>query len=155
MATVIGNVSIGNDCSVWPGAVIRGDLEPITIGERTNVQDNAVLHTSQPSPLNDAQPLSIGSEVVIGHSAVLHGCTVADNVLIGIHATILDGVDIPSWVMIAAGALVPPAKKLESGWLYVGNPCKALRPLKDNERQFLTWSPNRYSELKNHYLKTT
>ena len=153
-ATVIGDVKLGEDSSVWPNAVIRGDLEPIIIGARTNVQDNAVLHTSQPSNLSVACPLTIGDEVIIGHSAVLHGCTIANNVLIGIGVIVLDRVEIESNTIIAAGCMVPPGKKLKSGWVYAGNPCKPLREIKPKELEFLTWSPNSYVKLKNKYLES-
>ena len=151
-ATVIGDVVLGRDVSVWPGAVIRGDLEPIKIGERSNVQDNAVLHTSQQSPLHAACPLIVGSEVIIGHSAVLHGCSIADNVLIGISAVILDNAVVQSQVIVAAGSIVPPGKLLQSGFVYAGNPCKPIREITDKERVFLTWSPQKYIELKDKYL---
>lgn len=153
-STVIGDVTLGEDVSVWPGAVIRGDMHYIKVGNRSNVQDNAVLHITHASEkFNPAGfPLNIGEDVIIGHSAVLHGCTVKDRVLVGIGAIINDGATIENDVMIGAGAVVPPGKTLESGHVYVGNPAKALRPLSDKERAFLPYSPQNYIKLKNQYL---
>lgn len=152
-AVVIGDVVLGDDCSVWPCAVIRGDMHHIRVGARTSVQDNAVLHITHASAFNpDGWPLTIGDDVTIGHNACLHGCTVGNRVLIGIGATVLDGAIIEDEVMVAAGALVPPGKRLESGFLYVGNPCKQARPLKESERAFFQYSAQNYVKLKNDYL---
>lgn len=152
-AVVIGNVEIGEDCSVWPCAVIRGDMHHIRIGARTSVQDNAILHITHASDFNDkGWPLIIGDDVTIGHGACLHGCTIGNRVLIGIGATVLDGAEIPDEVMIGAGSLVPPGKKLDSGFLYMGSPCKKSRPLKDSERAFFKYSAQNYITLKNEYL---
>lgn len=152
-AVVIGQVEIGDDVSVWPCAVIRGDMHFIKIGHRSNVQDNAILHITHASDFNrDGWPLVIGDDVTIGHGACLHGCTVGNRVLIGIGATVLDGAIIPDEVMIGAGTLVPPGKVLESGYLYTGSPCKAARPLKDSEKAFFTYSTTNYVKLKNAYL---
>lgn len=152
-ATVIGDVTLGDDVSVWPGAVIRGDLLPIAVGARTNVQDNAVLHTTHQSKFNPAGwPLVIGDDVVIGHRAVLHGCTVGNRVLVGIGVIVNDGAAVEDEVMIGAGCLVPPGKRLASGFVYVGNPAKQLRPLTEAEREFFTYSPANYVRLKDRYL---
>lgn len=152
-ATVIGNCVLGDDVSVWPGAVIRGDLEPIVIGNRSNVQDNAVLHTTHKSEYNpDGYALTIGEDVVIGHRAVLHGCTVGNRVLVGIGAIVNDGAVIEDEVIVGAGCLVPPGKTLASGFVYVGNPAKQLRPITDAERTFFTYSPANYVRLKDKYL---
>ncbi len=151
-AVVIGDVTLGDDVSVWPCAVIRGDMHSISIGARTSVQDNAVLHITHASAFNPAGwPLTIGEDVTIGHGACLHGCTIGNRVLIGIGATVLDGAVVEDEVMIAAGALVPPGKVLETGYLYVGNPCKQGRALKDSERQFFTYSAQNYCNLKDAY----
>lgn len=153
-AVVIGDVKLGDDVSVWPCAVIRGDMHFIRVGARTSVQDNAVLHITHASDYNpDGWPLIIGEDVTIGHRACLHGCRVGNRVLVGIGATVLDGVTVEDDVMIAAGALVPPGKTLESGFLYVGSPCKQARALKDSERAFFTYSAKNYVALKNDYLK--
>ena len=152
-ATVIGDVSLGDDASVWPGAVIRGDMHRIVVGARSNVQDNAVLHITHASDFNpDGWPLTIGDDVVIGHRAVLHGCTLGDRILVGNGAIVNDGAVIESEVIIGAGCMVPPGKTLETGHVYVGNPCKQLRALSDSEKQFFTYSPANYVKLKDQYL---
>ncbi|MFL0800312.1 MAG: gamma carbonic anhydrase family protein [Agarilytica sp.] len=152
-AVVIGNTTLGDDVSVWPCAVVRGDMHNITIGARTSVQDNAVLHITHSSDFNpDGWALTIGEDVTIGHGACLHGCTVGNRVLIGIGSTILDGAIVEDDVVIAAGTLVPPGKTLESGYMYVGSPCKQARPLKDSERKFFTYSAMNYVKLKDEYL---
>ncbi|MFL0803900.1 MAG: gamma carbonic anhydrase family protein [Agarilytica sp.] len=152
-AVVIGNTTLGDDVSVWPCAVVRGDMHNITIGARTSVQDNAVLHITHASDFNpDGWALTIGEDVTIGHGACLHGCTVGSRVLIGIGSTILDGAVVEDDVVIAAGTLVPPGKTLESGYMYVGSPCKQARPLKDSERKFFTYSAMNYVKLKDEYL---
>ena len=152
-ACVIGDVELGDDCSVWPQAVIRGDMHKIRIGHRTSVQDNAVLHITHSSDFNpDGWPLIIGDEVTIGHSAVLHGCTIGNRVLVGISAIILDGAVIEDEVVIGAGCLVPPGKRLASGFVYMGSPAKAARPISDKERAFFSYSAKNYVKLKNDYL---
>ena len=153
LAAVIGDVVIADDSSVWPGAVIRGDMHRIRIGERTSVQDGSVLHITHASQYNpDGFPLTIGSDVTIGHKAVLHGCTIHDRVLIGIGAIVMDGAVIESDVLLAAGAMVPPGKTLGSGFVYKGSPAKRARPLTDSERKFLSYSPQNYVKLKDEYL---
>lgn len=154
-AVVIGDVVLGDDVSVWPCAVIRGDMHYIRVGSRTSVQDSVVLHITHASEnFNPGGfPLNIGEDVTIGHAAVLHGCTVGNRVLIGIGAIVNDGAVIEDDVILGAGALVPPGKRLKSGYVYVGNPVKQLRPLSEAERNFLPYSPQNYIELKNQYLQ--
>jgi carbonic anhydrase/acetyltransferase-like protein (isoleucine patch superfamily) len=152
-AAVIGDVHLGDDVSVWPCAVVRGDMHHIRVGARTSVQDNAVLHITHASDFNPGGwPLQIGEDVTIGHGACLHGCTIGNRVLVGIGAVILDGAQVDDDVVIAAGTLVPPGKHLASGYLYLGNPCKAARPLKDSERAFFRYSAANYCRLKDAYL---
>ena len=152
-AVVIGDVTLGNDVSVWPMTVIRGDVESITIGDGTNVQDGSVLHVSHAGRFStQGHPLIIGKNVTIGHKAVVHACTVGDYCLIGIGAIILDGAVLEDYVMLGAGALVPPGKRLESGYLYVGAPARQVRALKDSEKEFLEYSAQHYVDLKNEYL---
>lgn len=152
-AVVIGDVELGDDCSVWPCAVIRGDMHRIRVGARTSVQDNAVLHITHASDFNPGGwPLTIGDDVTIGHGACLHGCLLGSRILVGIGATVLDGAVVEDDVVIGAGTLVPPGKRLESGFLYVGSPCKQARPLKDSERRFFLYSAQNYVKLKNDYL---
>jgi carbonic anhydrase/acetyltransferase-like protein (isoleucine patch superfamily) len=152
-AIVIGDVTIGDDVSVWPTTVIRGDVERINIGAGSNVQDGSILHVSHAgdySPTGYA--LNIGHGVTIGHRAVIHGCTVGNCCLIGIGAIVMDGAIVEDYVMLGAGALVPPGKRLESGYLYVGSPAKPSRPLSDSEKNFLEYSYQHYIRLKNQYL---
>ncbi len=154
MAVVIGDVEIGEDSSVWPYAIIRGDMHRIRIGARTSVQDGSVLHITHASDYNPAgHPLIIGDDVTIGHSVNLHGCTIGNRVLVGIGSTVLDGALIEDEVVIGAGTLVPPGKRLESGFLYVGSPCKQARPLSDKERSFFRYSAGNYVKLKNIHIE--
>jgi len=145
-ADIIGDVVLSSDSSVWFNATIRGDVNFIRIGERTNIQDNASIHV-----MNQTGPTRIGNDVTIGHNAMVHGCTIHDRVLIGIHATILDEVVIPSDVIIAAGTLVPPGKKLESGWLYMGSPAKKARKLSDDEILSIKQSAQNYIKYQRTY----
>jgi carbonic anhydrase/acetyltransferase-like protein (isoleucine patch superfamily) len=152
-ATVIGNVTLGEDVSVWPGAVLRGDMHSITIGNRSNVQDNAVLHITHASDFNPGGwPLTIGDDVIIGHGAILHGCTIGNRILVGNGAIVNDGAVVEDEVIIGAGTVVPPGKRLESGNLYVGSPCRLLRTTTEAERAFFTYSPANYVKLKDQYL---
>jgi len=151
-AHVIGDVQIGEDSSAWPGAVIRGDVHQIRIGARTSVQDNAVLHVTHDGPFNrGGYPLTIGDEVTIGHSVTLHGSTLGNRILLGIGAVVLDGVEVQDEVIIGAGSLVTPGKVLESGYLYVGRPAKALRPLTDREMEFFSYTAQKYVDLASEY----
>jgi len=153
-AVVIGDVTIGDHVSVWPTAVIRGDVEAISIGEGTNVQDGAVLHVSHAGDYSpQGHPLTIGNGVTIGHRAVIHACSIGNYCLIGIGAIILDDAQIEDYVMLGAGSLVPPGKKLESGYLYVGCPVKQVRPLSEEEKAFLEYSCKHYMHLKDTYLQ--
>ena len=152
-AVVLGDVHIGDDSSVWPQAVIRGDMHRIRIGQRTSIQDGSILHITHASDFNPGGwPLIIGDEVTVGHRTVLHGCEIHDHVLIGNGAIVMDGVVIEKQVIVGANALVPPGKKLESGYLYVGSPCKQARPLSEKELNFFSYTANNYSKLKNEYL---
>ncbi|WP_168014988.1 gamma carbonic anhydrase family protein [Halomonas salinarum] len=150
---VLGDVELGDDCSVWPMAVVRGDMHRIRIGARTSVQDGSVLHITHASDFNPGgHPLTIGEDVTIGHKAILHGCTLGNRILVGMGATVMDGTVVEDEVIIAAGALVTPGKRLESGHVYGGSPAKALRPLKDSERAFFRYTAGNYVKLKDDYL---
>ncbi len=152
-AQVIGKVTIGDDSSVWPMAVARGDVHSITIGARTSVQDGVVLHVTHAGPYQpDGFALCIGDDVTIGHSAILHGCEIKNNCLIGMGVTVMDGAVVESQVIIGANSLVPPGKTLESGYLYVGAPVKQARPLTDKEKSFIPYSAKNYVKLKDQYL---
>lgn len=152
-SVLVGDIELGEDASIWPLVAARGDVNHIRIGARTNVQDGTVLHVTRKTPeLPDGHPLIIGDDVTIGHKAMLHGCQVGNRVLVGMGAIILDAALIEDDVIIGAGSLVPPGKKLESGYLYVGSPVKQARPLTDEERSFLPASAANYVRLKNEYL---
>ena len=127
-ADIIGDVSFGKESSAWFNVNIRGDVNYIRIGDKTNVQDNSCIHV-----MNQTGPTVIGSEVTIGHCAMIHGCTIKDRVLVGMNATILDKAVVESDVIIAAGSVVPPNKTLESGYLYMGSPAKPVRKLTEEE----------------------
>lgn len=152
-AEVIGDVELGDDCSVWPLAVIRGDMHSIRIGARTSIQDGSVLHITHAGPFNPGgYPLEIGEDVTVGHKVVLHGCRIGSRVLVGMGAILMDGVVVEDEVVIGAGSLVPPGKTLQSGYLYVGSPVKQARPLSDKERAFFAYSAANYVKLKDLHL---
>ncbi|MHA3114806.1 gamma carbonic anhydrase family protein [Acinetobacter sp. ANC 4635] len=148
MSVVIGDVHLAENVSVWPFAVIRGDVNSIQIGKNSNVQDHCMLHVSHKKPTKpNGSPLIIGEDVTIGHHVTLHGCTIGNRVLLGINTVILDDVVIEDDVMIGAGSLVPPRKRLESGYLYMGSPVQKVRPLTDEEKAFLTYSARHYVKV--------
>ena len=155
LSVVIGEVSLAENVSVWPFAVIRGDVNYIKIGKNSNVQDHAMLHVSHKNTAKpNGSPLIIGEDVTIGHHVTLHGCTVGNRVLIGINTIVLDDVIIEDDVMIGAGSLVPPRKVLKSGYLYVGSPVKQVRPLNDDERKFWVYSAKHYIHIAEQYPKS-
>jgi carbonic anhydrase/acetyltransferase-like protein (isoleucine patch superfamily) len=152
-SVLVGNIEIDQDVSIWPLVSARGDVNFMRIGARSNIQDGSVLHLSRPSKSNPAgSPLIIGEDVTVGHKVMLHGCTLGNRILVGMGAIVMDDVIVEDDVIIAAGALVPPGKRLQSGYLYVGSPVKQARPLNDTERAFLVESAANYVVLKNEYL---
>lgn len=154
-ATVIGAVTLDDDVSIWPGAVLRGDVNTIHVGARTNVQDGAVVHVTHDGPYTPGgRPCRIGADVTIGHGAVVHACTIEDGCLIGMHATLLDGALIQHRAFVGAGALVPPGKIVGSGELWIGNPARCVRKLSPREIDALVYSARHYVELKDAYLAT-
>jgi carbonic anhydrase/acetyltransferase-like protein (isoleucine patch superfamily) len=151
-AQVIGDVRIGPDSSVWCNTVLRGDVNRIVIGERTNIQDFAMGHVSHRHPGKpDGSPLVVGNHVTIGHSAILHGCTIGDECLIGMGTIVMDDVVIDDRVMVGAGSLVTPGKRLKSGWLYVGRPAVAVRELSTDEIAYLRYSAEHYVRVKDNH----
>ncbi|HEY0941305.1 MAG TPA: gamma carbonic anhydrase family protein [Steroidobacter sp.] len=153
-AVVIGKVTIGDDSSVWPTAVIRGDVHSIEIGARTSIQDGSVLHVTHDGPYAPGgRALIIGSDVTVGHRVTLHACTIGNACLIGMGSILLDNVVTEDFVMIGAGSLVTPGKVLQSRGLYVGSPARRMRDLTDKEIEFLTYSAAHYVKIKNEYLQ--
>lgn len=152
-AVVIGRVTLGADVSVWPLVAIRGDVNDITIGDRTNIQDGSVLHNTSPTstpPLGFA--LVVGADVTVGHKAILHGCSIGNRVLVGMGAIVMDGAVVQDDVIIGGGSVVSPGKVLESGGLYVGSPAKRVRDLKPHEYEFLKYSAAHYVKLKDLHM---
>ncbi|HKK25496.1 MAG TPA: gamma carbonic anhydrase family protein [Gracilimonas sp.] len=146
-AEVIGDVTFGKQSSAWFNVTIRGDVNYIKIGDRSNVQDNVCIHV-----MNQTGPTVIGNEVTIGHGAVVHGCTINDRVLVGINATILDKAIIESNVIVAAGTLVPPGKTLESGYLYMGSPASKARKLTVEEVASIKQYASNYVKYSRAYM---
>lgn len=144
-ATVVGDVTLGADASVWPGAVLRGDRDAIVIGAESNVQDGAVLHC------DPGLPLRIGARVTIGHRAVVHGCTVEDGALIGIGAIVLNGARVGAGSLVAAGAVVGEGMEIPPDSLVVGVPAKVLRPLNAEQRERVARGYATYVALKDLY----
>lgn len=152
-ATVIGQVQLDQEVSIWPGARLRGDVNHIRVGARSNIQDNAVLHVTHDGQYTPGGiPLLIGQGVTVGHSAVLHACTIGDHCLIGMNAVVLDGVTIEDHVLVAAGAVVSPGKHLDRGSLWRGNPARRARDLRPEEIEMLEYSARNYVTLMNVYL---
>lgn len=153
MATVIGDVVIGADSSLWPGVVARGDIHSIKIGAGTNIQDNSVLHVTHKSEFNpEGAGLVIGNRVTVGHMVCLHGCAIGDNVLIGMGSVVMDGAVIETGAMLGAGSLVSPGKRIDAGYLWLGRPAKRVRKLTEEEKNYLGYSAEHYIRLKNRHM---
>ena len=151
-ALVIGRVTLGEDASVWPFAVLRGDINTISVGARTNVQDGCVLHVVHDGPFcPGGLTLRVGADVTIGHRAVVHAATVGDRCLIGMGAIITDGAVIEDDVIVGAGSIVPPGKRLGSGGLYLGSPARRVRDLSAEEREQVLYTAAHYVRVKGHY----
>lgn len=146
-ATVVGDVELGDDVSIWFGAVLRGDVERLTIGSRSNVQDNSVLHSDPGSPL------TLGENVTVGHAVILHGCTIGDGTLIGMGASILNDARIGRNCLVGANALITEGKVFEDGTLIIGSPARAARPLTPEELARMAGSAGRYVERGRIYQK--
>lgn len=151
-ATVIGDVELGEESSIWPGVVIRGDVNRIRVGARSNVQDGSILHVSRPSPRNpDGAPLLIGADVTVGHGVILHGCEIGDGCLVGMGSLVMDRALLEPRVLLGAGSLVPEGRVLQSGWLYLGRPAKPLRRLTEEELDYLARQAGNYVRLAAEY----
>lgn len=145
-AAVIGDVEVGDDVSIWFGAVVRGDVNRVRIGAETNLQDGAVVHVT-----HERHPTTIGKGVVVGHQAVLHGCTVEDGALVGIGARVLDGAVVEAGAQVGAGAVVAPGHRVPAGQLALGVPARPMRPLSPEESAEIAAIRDRYVELKERY----
>lgn len=150
-AVVIGKCELADDVSIWPNATLRGDVNYIKVGARSNIQDGAVLHCTHSSPISKGSNCIVGKDVTVGHNAILHGCIVEDECLIGMGAIILDHALIPKHTLIGANSLVPAGKILEGGFLYLGSPVKKIRPLTKDEKDFFKYSAKHYVKLKNDF----
>jgi carbonic anhydrase/acetyltransferase-like protein (isoleucine patch superfamily) len=146
-AVVIGDVHIGEESNIWFGCVVRGDVNYIRIGSRTNIQDGSVIHVTRKTG-----PTFIGSGVTIGHSVLLHACRLEDDCFIGMHATVMDDAVVESGAWVAAGALVTPGKRVLKGQIWAGNPARYLRDVKPEEAAFIAVSSQNYVELAKDYL---
>lgn len=152
-ASVIGRVALGDDASIWPGAVLRGDVHFIRVGARSNVQDGAVVHVTHDGPYSPGGfPTLIGAGVTVGHAAVIHACTIEDHCLIGMHATVLDGALVKQYGFVGAGSLIAPGKVVGERELWLGNPAKFVRRLSDRQIEQLHYSADHYVRLKDEYL---
>ncbi len=154
-ATVIGDVVLADDVSVWPGCVLRGDVNFIRVGARSNLQDGTIVHVTHDGPYTPGGiPTLIGADVTIGHAAVIHACTLEDVCLIGMHATVLDGATVKRHGFVGAGAVVAPGKTVGEAELWLGNPARCVRRLDDAEIEALHYSAAHYVRLKDRYLGT-
>lgn len=151
-ALVMGDATLDEDSSIWPMAVVRADINAIYVGKRSNVQDGTIIHVTHAGKHNpDGYETWVGDDVTIGHRCILHGCTIANRCLIGMGVCLMDGSKVEANVIIGAGSLVPPGKVLTSGHLWLGSPARCIRPLTAQELEFLGYSANYYSQLKNKH----
>jgi carbonic anhydrase/acetyltransferase-like protein (isoleucine patch superfamily) len=146
-ASVIGDVTIGPGSSIWYGSILRGDVNKISIGAKTNIQDGCVVHVAKQNMAGVQLPTIVGSSVTVGHGAVLHACTVEDNAFVGMGATLLDGSKVEKGAMVAAGALVTAGTTVPTGQIWAGNPAKFLRNLTTEESAFISVSADNYASL--------
>ncbi|MGE0466027.1 MAG: gamma carbonic anhydrase family protein [Steroidobacteraceae bacterium] len=152
-ASVIGRVTIGEDSSVWPGAVIRGDVNFIRIGARTSIQDGSVLHVASDRLAGGGGiPLVVGDDCTVGHRVILHACTIGNRCLIGMGAILMDGAVVGDEVIVGAGALVPAGRHLPPRTLWIGSPARQARALTEKEVAYLAESAAHYVALKDSYL---
>lgn len=153
-AVVIGRVTIGDDASIWPGAVLRGDVNYIEIGARTSIQDGSVLHVASARLAGaDGIPLLVGADCTVGHRVILHACTIGARCLVGMGAIVMDGAIVGDEVIVGAGSLVPAGKRLPSRTLWMGSPAREARALTAKEIAMLAESAAHYVALKDDYLK--
>ncbi|HWU76348.1 MAG TPA: gamma carbonic anhydrase family protein [Rhodanobacter sp.] len=151
-ASVIGDVALDDDVSIWPGTVLRGDVNHIRVGARTSIQDGSIVHVAHAGPYGPGFPCLIGEGVTIGHAAVVHACTIGDYCLIGMHATVMDGAVVQRYGFVGAGSLIAPGKVVGERELWLGNPAKFVRLLSDRQIEQLHYSADHYVRLKDAYL---
>lgn len=155
-ALVIGQVTIGEQSSIWPMTVVRGDINTVVIGDRSNIQDGSILHVSHDGKYSPGgAKLTIGNDVTVGHSVVLHACTLMDCCLVGIGSVILDNAIVHKHAMVGAGSLVTNGKELEGGYLWMGRPAKKIRELSDEEIAYLSYSASHYVKVKNMHEQSS
>lgn len=152
-ATVIGDVVLEDDVSVWPQTVIRGDVNFVRIGARTNIQDGTIIHVNHEREGAAGTKTTIGSDVTVGHMALLHACTLEDGSFVGMKACVMDGVVVEGGAMVAAGALVTPGKRVKRGELWAGSPAKLMRALSEKEIAYFAYSAQHYAELAATYRR--
>ena len=150
-AVVIGDVTIGEQASIWYGCVLRGDSNAIRIGPRTNIQDGTIIHVNHEREGAAGTRTTIGADITVGHAALLHACTLEDGCFIGMKACVMDGVVVESGAMVAAGALVTPGKRVKRGELWAGSPAKLMRMLSEAELKYFGYSAQHYAELAASY----
>lgn len=153
-ATVIGAVTLGDDVSIWPGCVVRGDVNSIRIGARSNLQDGTIVHVTHEGPFTrpGGIPTEIANDVTVGHGAILHACTLEAFCLVGMGSRILDGAVVKAYGFVGAGAVIPPGKTVGEAELWLGNPARRVRTLGDREIEQLRYSAQHYVRLKDRYL---
>ena len=152
-ATIIGDVEIGDQSSIWPNVVIRGDVNSIRIGPRCNIQDGSILHvTHRRASDPEGASLTLGRDVSVGHGVILHGCTIQDECLVGMGSLVMDKVVLEPRVLLGAGSLVPEGQVLQSGWLYLGRPARKVRPLSQEELDYFGYLAAGYVKLSRDYL---
>lgn len=154
-ALVIGDVEIGEDSSIWPYTVVRGDVNQIRIGARTNIQDQSTLHVTHKSHYNpDGVACLIGDDVTVGHQVVLHACHVESKCLIGMGSILMDNVQVGEFTLVGAGSLVTENSVLEGGYLWVGRPARRVRALSDEEREYILYSAQNYVRLAQRHMES-
>ena len=149
-ADIIGRIRIGDDASIWYQSVLRGDVHDIVVGERSNIQDHCLLHTS-----DGVSPCIVGNDVTVGHRVILHGCEIQDFCLVGMGSIIMDQAVLEAGCLLAAGSLVTERKILRGGYLYAGSPAREKRELRDDEKAFLQRSAAHYVEVAHHHKQGT
>jgi len=151
-ATVIGDVELGDQVSLWPNVVVRGDVNSIRIGERSNIQDGSILHvTHRRASDPEGASLVLGREVSVGHGVILHGCAIHDECLVGMGSLVMDKAVLEPRVLLGAGSLVPEGRVLQSGWLYLGRPAQPIRPLSQEELDYFRYLAGNYVKLAADY----